>query len=83
MDLWTNPAFPSAVPEESPAVCHCAKCKYSNDSFPKKKKVEKRKQNGAVAEVCIAGSPRTKQMNKMVEISLPHLLWAAASLGHL
>lgn len=49
----------------------------------KKKKVEKRNQTGAVAEVCTAGSPRMKQINETAEISPPRLLWAAASLGHL
>lgn len=76
-----NPTFPSAVPEELPAVCHCAKCKYSNDSFqkipnnkqPNQKKKKKRwnretKLNWSIAEVCTAGSPRTKQMNETVEM---------------
>lgn len=44
-----NPTFPSAVPEELPAVCHCAKCKYSNDSFqkiPNNKQPNQKKKGG-------------------------------------
>lgn len=63
------------------SLCKMQIFQWQLPSPPKKK--WKRKQNQALAEVCVTGSPRTKQMNQVVEMSPPHLLWAAASLGDL
>lgn len=65
-----SPAFPSAVPEELPATCRCAKCKYSNDSF-QKKKAEKRKRNRAGAEVCTVKAQKPKDQADQRKKVLP------------
>lgn len=92
MDLWQIQHFPvlslknyqlCVIVQNAniPMIAFKKSQAINNSTKKKKKKVEKRNQTGA--EVCTAGSPRTKQMNETVEMPLPCLLWAAASLGHL